>query len=104
MIMCCGCRRLLGRDGSAIVLKSIEESAMIAIFKNRTEADSFAESNKWSTKDPDGTSNHRCPECQFDPQTFGPGLIDELLKNIRNPHPEGYGAFLDAQELFGASR
>jgi hypothetical protein len=89
-VKCCGCDRLMTRDGSpgqryptsflevkgkgkgkgsrqkAVFVPgrnlTPEEAGLIADFQTKADADSFARKHGWQTEDPDG-ENHRCPEC-----------------------------------------
>jgi hypothetical protein len=80
-VMCCGCQRLLSRDGKLIgpsltdsgkidfaqLIKRLGElrAENLAEFKNDEECDNAALAAGWTVKDPDGTPNHRCPECRI---------------------------------------
>lgn len=81
-VMCCGCQRLLAKDGTLIgdplpsdaggffSLPALIERVSklrtdgLAEFQTKEAADASAQAFGWSVKDPDGTSNHRCPACR----------------------------------------
>jgi hypothetical protein len=86
-VMCCGCLRLLGKDnrmlgerdnmGGAIDIAGLtarfaplRESALS--FPTKEECDKAALSAGWTVADPDGTPNHRCPDCRL-PDSWTPG-------------------------------
>jgi hypothetical protein len=85
-VMCCGCLRLLGKNGELLgeissdgglidimqICKRFEgmkETA--ATFETKVDADGTAISNGWTVSyKADGKSDHRCPNCQVDePET-----------------------------------
>lgn len=91
-VVCCGCARMLAKDGTLLGEKAdynglidMQELAarMISQGENRyadfpthEDADKFASVHGWSTKDPGGKSNHRCPECRLDkPKTKRSGAF-----------------------------
>ena len=66
MVLCCGCGRLLVKDGTAINLPfagGVISTAVMADFATPKEADEFAASHGWQVNDTKGP-NHRCPECR----------------------------------------
>jgi ribosomal protein L37AE/L43A len=80
-VMCCGCCRLLAGDGTLIGekreldgfidLKLLGRELAVgsnpADFGTHEAADAFAKEKGWTIVDPDGKSNHRCPECKIEP-------------------------------------
>lgn len=79
-VMCCGCFRCLGADGSTLGKRHVHgalldlsflskvidglEGAKPAEFADKAAADESAVKSGWSVKDEDGTPNHRCPRCR----------------------------------------
>lgn len=81
-VMCCGCLRLLGKNGELIGERSftggvIDIQALIdhfkllklreqvADFESKEKCDEAALAHGWTVTDPDGSSNHRCPDCRL---------------------------------------
>lgn len=92
LVLCCECKRFLGRDGKAHdaptgmifsetserktsvgydyrktaaavdIQREIRETAQYAEFEGAATADAFAVANGWTVEDADGP-NHRCAEC-----------------------------------------
>jgi hypothetical protein len=88
---CCGCGRLLKKDGSltvAVVSRSgvLDLGALdlvredLASFDVKSECDSFALAHGFSVRD----GNHRCPECtRIDPLPERRGMyIDTRLMEV----------------------
>jgi hypothetical protein len=86
-VMCCGCLRLLGKDnqmlgerdnmGGAIDLAELANRfrfmrEMALSFPTKQECDKAALGAGWTVADPDGTPNHRCPNCRL-PDSWTPG-------------------------------
>jgi hypothetical protein len=79
--MCCGCGRFLQEDGT-LTMTSVYESGVInltrlpevgnniASFHTHADCDKFALTNKWSVRDLNGMSNHRCPDCRVYESSF----------------------------------
>jgi hypothetical protein len=83
-VMCCGCLRLLGKDGAMLGARSqnggrIDVAELIERFKNfegmaftgtPQEADFVALANGWQVRTSSGKPDHRCPDCiEEDPET-----------------------------------
>ena len=96
MILCCGCGRLLKKDGTTTVRLmhggALDCDAMdaardsIASFDTKTEADKAAQSAGWSIQDQYGP-NHRCPACDYLPtevQTRGAYVSTAFLTSAAN--------------------
>jgi predicted RNA-binding Zn-ribbon protein involved in translation (DUF1610 family) len=81
-VMCCGCLRLLGKNGellgdpskdgglvdiSAICKRFAEMKETAAAFSTKQEADGTATSYGWQVWYEKGKANHRCPNCQESP-------------------------------------
>lgn len=80
-VMCCGCQRLLSKEGKLIGEKLMDGGIIkipeliarlsqlraedLAEFPNFEECDKAALAAGWTVEDPDGTPNHRCPECRI---------------------------------------
>jgi hypothetical protein len=76
MVMCCGCGRLLNKDGSTGVQIAFdgvlnyatfcnftdEQKKVIADFDTKQEADAAAVKAGWAVEDREGP-NHRCAKC-----------------------------------------
>lgn len=61
-LKCCGCDRLMDKDGKPWELKGksgIDVGAVIAAFDTKAEADQFASDHGWRAEGGD----HRCPKC-----------------------------------------
>src|SRR5437868_3406367 len=76
--MCCGCYRLMGKDGKPISVCR-DKGGFIswsdtAEFPNAKAADQSAEKAGWQVKDKEGP-NHRCPDCAAKAKTKGRGAI-----------------------------
>lgn len=85
-VVCCGCFRVLGKDGSLLgerhqfgglvdmptIIKWFSKVDLDpAKFIGRVDADKEARRNGWEVMDSDGLANHRCPECVRDQPRTG---------------------------------
>lgn len=70
MVLCCGCYRLMDRDGKPWAPRPLDADPKsgvvpighIADFATHAEADQFAKGHGWQIADEAGP-NHRCPDC-----------------------------------------
>ena len=93
-VMCCGCQRLLSTEGTLIgepvtdggtfdiaqlmLRLSTLRTEGLAEFGNKEACDTAALKAGWTVRDPDGTANHRCPDCRIrvEPQPGTGAYID----------------------------
>lgn len=96
-VMCCGCLRLLGKDGELLGTRSEDGGAtdlgrlaerfkdlqvIAASFETKSDCDKAAFVHGWTVKDPGGRPNHRCPDCR-----------------LAQPETERSGAYIDWEKL-----
>lgn len=82
-ILCCGCRSVLQRDGTALMWNPLVSQPNAACFPTPKEADAFAREHGWECNADGKPENHRCLPCRANSQPE------------REPRP--LGAFVDAQ-------
>jgi len=89
ILQCCGCGRLMGRDGM-IERKAPIKAEKVASYDSKAEADDAALSRGWSVSDGEGP-NHRCPACReaaIHPSGYAGVVYDE-----------NRGAYIESKDL-----
>lgn len=82
-VLCCGCKSVLQKDGTALTWNPYVSQPHAACFPSAEEADAFAAKHGWECKAEGIPQNHRCPPCRASSQP--------------EPTPRPRGAHIDAR-------